>query len=144
MSEYSLVTLDPTIVRPRTQSDGRMSVGRSAAARPQQAVEQGAGLSSVRASEALAGTFEKFANGGVNPLVQAGAPLLILAGWLREQIDEVGLHRLHEQCSQELHNFKLQAVRAGASPENVDAADYALCSLLDEAVLSTPWGIGSN
>jgi type VI secretion system protein ImpK len=107
-------------------------------------VEQGAGLSAVRASEALAGTFEKFANGGVNPLVQAAAPLLILAGWLREQLSQVDLRRLHEQCSQELHNFQIQAVRAGASAENVDAAGYALCSLLDEAVFSTPWGMGGN
>ena len=173
MSEYSLVSLDPTIVRPRSQSGSRTTVvsrsavasqptGESAttrqavqraprpvappqsAAPPQQAVEQAVGLSSVRANEALEGTFAKFSNGGVNPLVQAAAPLLILAGWLREQIAEVDLHRLHEQCSQELHNFQLQAVRAGASPEDVDAAGYALCSLIDEAVLSTPWGMGSN
>lgn len=173
MSEYSLVSLDPTIVRPRSQSGGRTTVvsrsavasqptGESAATRQavqraprpvasprpaaprQQALEQGAGLSSVRANEALEGTFGKFAHGGVNPLVQAAAPLLILAGWLREQIAEVDLHRLHEQCAQELHNFQLQAVRAGASPEDVDAAGYTLCSLIDEAVLSTPWGMGSN
>jgi type VI secretion system protein ImpK len=142
MSEYSLVSLDPTIIRPHRAP--RPVASSRPPPRPQQAVDQGAGLSAVRASEALAGTFEKFANGGVNPLVQAGAPLLILAGWLREQIAAVDLHRLHEQCSQELHNFKLQAVRAGASPEDVDAADYVLCSLLDEAVLSTPAGIGSN
>jgi type VI secretion system protein ImpK len=149
MTEYSLVSLDPTIVRPRSQSGSQRRAPRPVASPkpatlPQQAVEQAPGLSSVRANEALEGTFEKFANGGVNPLVQAAAPLLILAGWLREQIAEVDLHRLHEQCAQELHNFQLQAVRAGASPENVDAAGYALCSLLDEAVLSTPWGISSN
>jgi type VI secretion system protein ImpK len=98
----------------------------------------------VRPNEGFEGRIERFANGGINPLVRAAAPLLILAGWLREQIAEVDLQRLHEQCTQELNNFLVQAVRVGAAAEDVDAAGYTLCSLLDEAVLSTPWGVSSS
>jgi type VI secretion system protein ImpK len=155
MSEYSLVSLDPTIVRPRSQPISRQNVEFAPTLQParptprtapssQQATEPGIDMASVRPNEEVDGSFARFSQGGVNPLVRAAAPLLILAGRLREQIAEVDLHRLHEQCSQELHHFQIQAVRAGVPPDDVDAAAYTLCSLIDEAVLGTPWGARSN
>lgn len=39
--------------------------------------------------------------------------------------------------------FEQNARTSGCSPESVMAARYALCTLLDETVLSTPWGVDS-
>jgi len=143
MTEYSLVTLDPTIVRHRSQPTRRQPEAFTTR-QDRHAVEQGVDLSSVRPSEEVDGSFARFSSGGSNPLVRAATPLLVLAGRLREQITEVDLRRLHEQCSQELSRFHVQAVRAGVPPDDVGAAGFTLCSLIDEAVLSTPWGARSH
>ena len=45
--------------------------------------------------------------------------------------------------SQEIKTFEASARSAGESPEAVLAARYGLCTLLDEIVLSTPWGAES-
>jgi len=154
MTEYSLVTLDPTVVRHRSPPTGRQIEAfstrqskqptQSPIVPVQQDVEQGGDSSSMRPSEEVDGSFERFSSGGSNPLVRAATPLLVLAGRLREQIAEPDLHRLHEQCSRELNSFRVGAVRAGVPPVDVDAAAYTLCSLIDEAVFSTPWGARSQ
>jgi len=39
-----------------------------------------------------------------------------------------------------MQNFETKARAQGVAPESVVAARYALCSVLDETVLGTPWG----
>jgi type VI secretion system protein ImpK len=81
---------------------------------------------------------------GSNPLVQAATPLLVLAGRLRGQIAQADIESLRRQAIQEIRTFEERARRAGVPAEDVLAARYALCTVLDEAVLNTPWGAQSN
>ncbi|HEY0942631.1 MAG TPA: type IVB secretion system protein IcmH/DotU [Steroidobacter sp.] len=76
----------------------------------------------------------------VNPLVQAAVPLLLLAGRLRGQIAPADVEALRRQTMQEINSFEDRARRVGIPPEDVLAARYALCTVVDEAVLNTPWG----
>ena len=82
---------------------------------------------------------------GLNPLVHAAIPLLLLAGQLRgassSPMDVGGLRR---HVLEEIRRFEDQARAAGVRNEIVLAARYALCAALDEAVLSTPWGAQSE
>ncbi|HEY0686693.1 MAG TPA: type IVB secretion system protein IcmH/DotU [Steroidobacter sp.] len=76
----------------------------------------------------------------VNPLVQAAVPLLLLAGRLRGQIAPADVEGLRRQAMQEIGAFEERARRAQIPPEDLLAARYALCTVVDEAVLNTPWG----
>ena len=76
---------------------------------------------------------------GLNPLVQAASPLLLLAAQMRDTVsmDVAGLRR---HAMDEIRRFEEQARQAGIPSEVVLSARYTLCAGLDEAVLSTPWG----
>jgi type VI secretion system protein ImpK len=81
---------------------------------------------------------------GLNPLVQAASPLLILAGHVRGTLatpDVIGLRR---HALDEIRRFEERARTAGVPNEVMLAARYVLCAGLDEAVLSTPWGAQSE
>jgi type VI secretion system protein ImpK len=82
--------------------------------------------------------------GGLNPLVEAAVPLLVLAGRLRGQIANADVESLRRQCVQEVRAFEDRARQAGIAAEDVLAARYALCTVIDEAVLNTPWGAQSG
>ena len=82
--------------------------------------------------------------GGLNPLVQAATPLLLLAGQLRGTLSTPDLPGLRRHTLDEIRRFEERARSAGVVNEVVLAARYALCAALDEAVLSTPWGAQSE
>jgi type VI secretion system protein ImpK len=81
---------------------------------------------------------------GLNPLVQAASPLLLLAGQLRGSKTATDTTELRRQALTELRYFEERARAAGVPHETVIAARYVLCAALDEAVLSTPWGAQSE
>ncbi len=81
---------------------------------------------------------------GPNPLLQAAVPLLVLAGRLRGQIANADVESLRRQAIQEVRGFEERARRSEVPAEDVLAARYALCTVLDEAVLNTPWGAQSD
>ena len=81
---------------------------------------------------------------GLNPLVQAATPLLVLAGQLRSTLSVPDVAGLRRQALEEIRRFEERARAAGVSNETVLAARYVLCAALDEAVLSTPWGAQSE
>lgn len=81
---------------------------------------------------------------GTNPLLQGAVPLLVLAGRLRGQIAQADIESLQRQAIQEIRSFEERARRAEVPAEDVLAARYALCTVIDEAVLNTPWGAQSN
>jgi len=81
---------------------------------------------------------------GLNPLVQAASPLLLLAGQLRGTRSATDTTELRRQALNELRYFEERARAAGVPQETVIAARYVLCAALDEAVLSTPWGSQSE
>jgi type VI secretion system protein ImpK len=77
---------------------------------------------------------------GLNPLVQAASPLLLLAGRLRGGASTGDASELRRTALDDLRAFEDQARQSGVSNDIVLAARYALCAALDEAVLATPWG----
>jgi type VI secretion system protein ImpK len=81
---------------------------------------------------------------GLNPLVQAASPLLLLAGQIRGTRSPTDTTELRRQALNELRYFEERARTGGVPNETVIAARYVLCAALDEAVLSTPWGSQSE
>lgn len=77
---------------------------------------------------------------GLNPLVRAATPLLLMTAQVREAVAAVDVAGLRRNALDEIHQFEEQARAARVSNEVVLAARYVLCAALDEAVLSTPWG----
>jgi len=85
-----------------------------------------------------------FSAAGLNALLQAASPLLILMGRLRSSLSNPDIGALRRQALEQVRDFEERARAAGVANETVLAARYALCSALDEAVLSTPWGSQSD
>ena len=81
---------------------------------------------------------------GLNPLVQAARPLLLLAGQVRGSLQPMDVQGLRSQVVEEIRRFEDRARAAGVRSEAVLAARYVLCAALDETVLSTPWGAQSD
>ncbi len=81
---------------------------------------------------------------GLNPLVRAASPLLLLAGRLRGTLAVGDVGSVRQLALSEIRAFEQRAQAAGVPNEVVTAARYALCATLDEAVLSTPWGAQSE
>jgi type VI secretion system protein ImpK len=77
---------------------------------------------------------------GLTPLVAAATPLLLLSRQLRGLASVPDIAGLRRQTLDEIRRFEVNAHAAGAPKEVVLSARYALCTAIDEAVLSTPWG----
>ncbi len=80
---------------------------------------------------------------GLNPLVNASAMLIAVFSKTRETVTHPNVGSLHQQLVGELKLFEARSKEAGIKPEIVLAARYLLCTILDEAVLNTPWGAES-
>jgi type VI secretion system protein ImpK len=93
---------------------------------------------------ARAVSMNEFLTTGINPLVQAATPLLVLAGRLRGQISQADVDALRRQTTQEIRAFEDRARASSVPPEDILAARYALCTVIDEAVMNTPWGAQSG
>ena len=81
---------------------------------------------------------------GLNPLVRAASPLLLLGGHLRGSTSPMDVEGLRRHALDEIRRFEAQARAAGVPNDIVIAARYVLCAHLDESVLSTPWGSQSE
>jgi type VI secretion system protein ImpK len=80
---------------------------------------------------------------GNNPLVNSAAALLSLVNQLRQSSSHPDVAGLRNRIISEVKSFEANALQQGCSAEQTQAARYALCSLLDEAILNTPWGCNS-
>jgi type VI secretion system protein ImpK len=80
------------------------------------------------------------AHASLNPLVQAAAPLLSAAPRLRAMLRHPNPGALRAQLGEAVRRFESGARALGLPNEQVVAARYVLCTLLDEAASSTPWG----
>jgi type VI secretion system protein ImpK len=76
----------------------------------------------------------------LNPLVATAGPLLALVTGIRQSAAHPDPARLRETLAQGIRAFEKQAPARGIAQEQVVGARYVLCSLLDEAAASTPWG----
>jgi len=80
---------------------------------------------------------------GLNPLEKSASVLLNLLSQIRNTSSHPNPAGLHKQLASEIQNFEGTAQRAGIPPETIFIARYALCTVVDEFVMSTPWGAGS-
>ena len=78
--------------------------------------------------------------GGLNALTEAANPLLGVVPQIRHSLrhpDPTGLRaRLREQ----LATFRNSVRAGGIADDDITAAHYALCALLDDSASATPWG----
>src|SRR5690349_1096943 len=81
-----------------------------------------------------------FLGGGMNPLVQAASPLLLLAVQVRHSATAPDATRLRDQATAQVRRFESRAQAANLPQQTVLAARYVLCAMLDESVLNAPWG----
>ena len=79
---------------------------------------------------------------GLNPLVRAANPLLDLVPPLRRMASHPDVEALRMQLIQAIKTFETSAKAAHVNHDQIAAARYSLCTLLDETISSTPWGGG--
>ncbi|MBI5615194.1 MAG: type VI secretion system protein TssL, partial [Gammaproteobacteria bacterium] len=77
---------------------------------------------------------------GLNPLLDAATSLFSLARQLHNTMRHPDPAGLRAQMAKGIAGFDANAREAGIAAETVVTARYALCTLLDEVVLTTPWG----
>jgi type VI secretion system protein ImpK len=122
---------DATVVRPRG------APAPTAAPEPAPAAPRGPAPVPQPAAPA---DLNAFLGGGVNPLVQAASPLLLLGVQLRHSVTPPDAAHLREQAIAQVRRFEARAQAANVPAQTVTAARYVLCTMLDEAVLNAPWG----
>ncbi|MGZ5204793.1 MAG: DotU family type VI secretion system protein [Caldimonas sp.] len=76
----------------------------------------------------------------LNPLVSAASPLLSAAPRIRAMVQHPNPAGLKDALADGVRKFEQQARAEGLPNEQVIAARYILCTLLDESAASTPWG----
>ena len=76
----------------------------------------------------------------LNPLVSAASPLLSSAPRIRAMVQHPNPAGLKDALADGIRKFEAQARAEGLPNEQVVAARYILCTLLDESAASTPWG----
>ena len=82
---------------------------------------------------------------GLNPLVQAASPLLLLAGQLRGVAHAHGRRRAAPPRARRDPPVRRAArARPAFGTRSCSPRATSLCAALDEAVLSTPWGAQSE
>ncbi|TAK76161.1 MAG: DotU family type VI secretion system protein [Aquabacterium sp.] len=131
---------DRTVIKP--------SAGRGGAARPPVPPGGGGGGGGPAPGGAPAGggadkaplSIDALMVGSLNPLVSAAAPLLTAAPRIRTTAQHPNPVGLKDALSDGIRKFESQARAAGLPNEQVIAARYILCTLLDESAASTPWG----
>jgi len=79
-------------------------------------------------------------NISLNPLVAAASSLLSEVVRLKHSFEGEDLRALNQRLSGELKLFEHRALHDGAESSQVMAARYVLCTAIDEAVVTTPWG----
>jgi type VI secretion system protein ImpK len=77
---------------------------------------------------------------GINPLVAAANPLLDVIPQMRSTPNHADPAALRDFLVDAIKRFEVRAKEAGISSENIIAARYVLCTVLDETAASTPWG----
>ncbi len=80
---------------------------------------------------------------GLNKLEKSAAVLLNLLSQIRNTSSHPNPTDLHKQLANEIQRFEAKAQHEGLVPETIFIARYALCTTIDEFVMSTPWGSSS-
>jgi type VI secretion system protein ImpK len=121
---------DRTIIKP--------SAGRPTAA-PAMPAPQGA-MPAMPATREAPLAMEALTAASLNPLVAVALPLLTSAPRIRHSSQHPNPAGLKQALAEGLQAFEAKAREQGLPNEQVIAARYILCTLLDESASSTPWG----
>ncbi|WP_137937469.1 type IVB secretion system protein IcmH/DotU [Chitinivorax sp. B] len=100
---------------------------------------QGAAPASVVMPQAN-GVIPTLPSAGLNPLVTAAHVLLSLIMPLRQMGQCADVEALRQRLVNAVRSFEADAKAASVDFEALAAARYALCTMVDETVASTPWG----
>jgi type VI secretion system protein ImpK len=76
----------------------------------------------------------------LNPLVNAALPLLDLAVQIKNRAVHNDVESLRDRVVAEVNAFERRITPLGLSLQTIRAARYALCAMMDDVVLNTPWG----
>lgn len=76
----------------------------------------------------------------INPLISCAATLLGVYSSLKNTLSHNDENGLYSRLINEMKLFERHAKEEMIQPEIVLASRYILCSMLDEAILNTPWG----
>lgn len=79
-----------------------------------------------------------------NPVTALAAPLLGVVARLRTTATLPDIAGLRQELVASLRNFQNGILGQGIPQEQARVASYALCALLDETILNTPWGAQSD
>ncbi|MEM1190892.1 MAG: type IVB secretion system protein IcmH/DotU [Pseudomonadota bacterium] len=136
--------LDRTIIRPmpggRTTRTDEPATARPVVTAPNPAEPRPVIMGGADSGNAL----ETLLGRSLNPLVNAAAPLLVLAMQIRSLTAHADVAGLHAMASGQVRRFETRAVRDGYTDDTVQIARYALCVFMDESVMGTPWGAEST
>ena len=126
---------DRTVIKPGAGRGGARPPGAPAGGPPGAAPPRAepAGQEAPLALDALM-------SASLNPLVSAASPLLSTAPRIRVMVQHANPAGLKDALADGVRKFEAQARADGLPNEQVIAARYILCTLLDESAASTPWG----
>lgn len=126
---FSAFESDRTVIKP--------SAGR---ARPPASTTHASSTPLPTSTAQGAQPLEGLMHASLNPLVSAAMPLLSTAARIRHMVQHPNPAALKDALVQGLQQFEVQARSQSLPPEQIVAARYILCTLLDESAASTPWG----
>lgn len=82
----------------------------------------------------------QMASTGVNPLLALANPILNLIPQIRATLAHPDPAGLRDFLLKAIAEFEQHARQAGIAAERIMVARYAICTVVDETVASTPWG----
>jgi type VI secretion system protein ImpK len=126
---------DRTVIRPRPGGKGPVS-------QPQPTAPQSSPQSASPApAPQRTGTAPRLpTRQGANKLEIAATALLSLVGRLRETPSHPDPASLKSSIIDKIRSFEHKAQDLGVDKETIFWTRYAMCTVIDETVLSTPWG----
>ena len=135
---------DRTVMRPRPGGRGAATPPPAQQAMPQQPAMQQQPAMAQPAAPQVDTQAAYFRTGrGLNPLVNAASTLIAVFEKTHGSMSHPNVAGLHQRLVNEIRQFESVAKQQGIRPEVVLSARYILCTVLDEAVLNTPWGAES-
>jgi len=82
--------------------------------------------------------------GRLSPLESASSGLLALLTRINGSHSQSDPLALKNKIIHEIQQFQITAQTEGIDPQTISSARYVMCTVLDEAVLNTPWGNNSG
>ncbi len=139
---------DRTVMRPRPGGRGNAPVQQQAPVQQPMSDDRGKVYNRAPAPQAAAPSFDTQAAyfrtaKGLNPLVNAASTLVAVFEKTHKSMSHPNVGGLHQRLVNEIKAFETKAKEQAIKPEVVLSARYILCTVLDEAVLNTPWGAES-